>query len=620
MGEIEHALLQIDGIKECRVIARERAGTTGAQKYLAAYYVPGSRADAPSPAAIKDELARLLPDYMMPAACIEMDALPLTVNGKLNTQALPDPGFSFVDQDYAPPTTDTEITLCNLWQEVLGLERVGIHNDFFKVGGDSILSIQIASRARQAGLGCYVKDIFESKTIARLAAHLHGRNVAEAVRSEQGILMGGLDLLPIQQWFVESVESGAFSHPGHWNQSFLLRVPELEPAKLERIIGELADHHDALRIAFARERPGEPGAKGARWLPTYQPEIAVSCLRVLDVGSRTPDEIHRILTGWQSGFDLERGPLFQAGYLYGYQDGSARIYFAAHHMVMDAVSWRILAEDIHTLYMDKPLPRKGSSYRQWVACVKSYAARRPEEAAWWLDRLREIPAPEAGKQAESQTESIVTLDAARTRLLLQEAPSAYNTTVDAVLLTALAYALRDLNDQDVQGITLEGHGREDIDATLDISRTVGWFTTVFPVRPRLWRFRGHGQHSVHLQRPAADQLQLPRAVRQTGRLLAGRCGRQWERYSSWQPGAPCGGHQRHGQRRQADFQRGHQDGPCRDSRAGGQPEGTSHQGHRALHGQVCTDRQELYPKRLQLRTHQPGAVGSLAIAVDRDIP
>ncbi|MEP7107700.1 MAG: amino acid adenylation domain-containing protein [Ferruginibacter sp.] len=487
LGEIEYALSQITGIKQCCVLAKDRKTEWGSSKFLVGYYVLESKVETLTQTAIYDELTQVLPEYMVPGALVAIKSFPLTINGKLDKRALPDPDFNSSEGGYVAPANEIETALCKIWQEVLGLERVGILDDFFRIGGDSILSIQVTGRIRQGGFNCQVKEIFEYRTIAKLAAHLGKKSSELAIQSEQGILKGDVGLLPIQQWFLEKVDKGEITHPNHWNQSFLVRVPALAPGKLATIIKEIVAYQDVLRIQYFKEQNTQQSASPGiiHWKQVYQPGIEVPELRIIDVSKHTETEVQKLLTGWQSGFDLERGPLFQAGYLYGYEDGSARIYFALHHMLVDAVSWGILADDLRTLYEGRLLPAKGSSYRQWVERVRSYAGQHLSESAYWEEQLNSIPGYLIKYSEKEPCEEFFELNKKLTRSLLKEAPKAYQTEINDLLLTALAYALKELNQNDIQCITLEGHGREEIDASIDHSRTVGWFTTMFPVKLEL---------------------------------------------------------------------------------------------------------------------------------------
>ncbi|MEG4323650.1 condensation domain-containing protein, partial [Microcoleus sp. Aus8_D3] len=404
-------------------------------------------------------------------------------NGKLDKRALPDAEFTSA-ADYVEARTETEEKICKIWSEVLGLERVGVTDDFFRIGGDSILSIQVSNRMRQAGFPCQVKDIFLCKTVEKLSNHLGDPQLALSIKSEQGILEGSFGLLPIQQWFVDRVESGEFLNPSHWNQSFLIRVPPLDQGKLQGVIEELAYYHDALRLRYIKGFPAGTGSKD--WQQEYQKVISIPTVKSADVSRYSPEELHAILTDWQSGFVLEDGLLFQVGYLYGYGDGSARLYLALHHMIVDGVSWRILTEDIKTLYEGKTLGSKGSSYRQWIECVKDYSSNNKEEGKYWATQLLGISRDlEKDAVEEESSSSILELDNELTSLLLHKIPEAYHTEINDLLLTGFAYALKDITGSAVQGITLEGHGRELIDPSLDHSHTVGWFTSMFPVRLEL---------------------------------------------------------------------------------------------------------------------------------------
>jgi non-ribosomal peptide synthase protein (TIGR01720 family) len=307
------------------------------------------------------------------------------------------------------------------------------------------------------------------------------------VQSEQGVLTGEVSLLPIQQWFLEKVETEKLSQPNHWNQSFLVRVPELDINKLFAVIEKLVAYHDVLRMQYNKEE-GNEGSTGKgviHWKQVYQPGVAIPELRILNSSEYSEAEVQQLLTDWQSGFDLEQGPLFQLGYLYGYEDGSARIYFALHHLIIDGVSWRILTEDIKALYEGKSLPAKGSSYRQWSEQMKHYAREHLSEGNYWQEQLNALPDYHTKEKEQEASAASFELDKELTKSLLQQVSKAYHTEINDLLLTAFAYALKEMNQQDIQGITLEGHGREEIDVTIDHSRTVGWFTTLFPVKLQL---------------------------------------------------------------------------------------------------------------------------------------
>jgi amino acid adenylation domain-containing protein/non-ribosomal peptide synthase protein (TIGR01720 family) len=476
LGEIEHALSTIEGIKQTSVLVKEKQLEASTTKHLVAYYVLENKGKITS-ATIQDKLSKLIPEFMVPTAFVELEFFPLTFNGKLDKKALPDPDVQSLIE-YIAPQTNIEEKLCEIWQTVLNIDSVSTNANFFKIGGDSILSIQVSSRIRQAGFKCQVKDIFEYKTIAQLAAHLKKKKSEIAYKTEQGMLSGELEFLPIQKWFLEQVNNNQLPKYNHWNQSFLIKVPVLEVNKLIPVFQKLIAYHDALRIRYIKKQEGSQN----NWSQVYEQTISLREFRTIDISAYTHEEIHTMLTDWQSDFDLEKGILFSVGYLHGYEDGSARIYFALHHMIVDSVSWRILAKDIQLLYSKASLPAKGSSYRQWVEQVGNYPNLNALEATYWKEQLKGIPTyPLQDIKNELSVDSFE-ISKALTKSLLQEISEAYHTEVNDLLLTALAYSLKDINHSTIQGITLEGHGREDIDPSIDHSGTVGWFTTAFPVR------------------------------------------------------------------------------------------------------------------------------------------
>lgn len=479
LKEIEYYMSQIEEIQQVCVSIKERNTEAGNTKYIVAYYVLNSF-NLISKTVILDRLIKLLPEYMIPGAFVEMDSFPLTINGKINKRVLPDPDFSSSPDEYVAPTTELETIVCKIWKLVLGIDRVSITDNFFRIGGDSILSIQVSSRIRQEGYSCQVKDIFEYKTIEKLAKYLSNKNTELHYLSEQGILSGEMGLLPVQRWFTDQIDSGAFPDFNIYNQSFLIRVPDLDLTRLEKVIDELVSYHDLLRVNYIRNSASD--SDHSVWKQAYQPEIRRNQIQTLNISKYSKSEVYEILSDWQSCFDIENGSLFQFGYINGYTDGSARIYVAIHHLIVDGITWRILSEDIQTLYEGRKLPLKGSSYRQWVNSVKEYPNQNRKEDNYWEEQLKNMPLYQKDSAKIEIQEDYFALEELATLSLLHDIPKAYNTEINDLLLTALAYSLKDINQSDIQGITLEGHGREDIDTHIDHSRTLGWFTTMFPVK------------------------------------------------------------------------------------------------------------------------------------------
>ncbi len=465
LEEIEAQLLKQAHVVHAAVIAKEASGS----KQLVAYIVcdqifdEGSENKQDYIQALRAQLATFLPDYMIPAHMMLLDQMPLTVSGKVNRQALPKFASDMLEQ-YVEPSNAVEATLCCIWAEVLNLEKVGVEDDFFRIGGDSILSIQLASKLRAAGFACSIKTLFECRTVQSLAQAISAHNALSIIDAEQGVLEGSFGLLPIQQYFFASHHI----RPHHWNQSFLIKVPQLEFARLEAILPLLVNQHDALRLCY------QNGAQ------TYHCAIPIPEIKRLECANLTVDDLQAKLTEWQSHFDIINGPLWQVGYIEGYADGSARIYFALHHLIVDAVSWRILAEDLKTLYEGGVVGTKTSSYRQWVNAVSTYGDRHQDELPYWRSVVQDQRVyPKLDDYPHTYQ---MKLDQDWTRDLVQRSSQTYYTEINDLLLTALAYALHAWNGSSGNHIILEGHGRENIAETLDVDHTIGWFTTLYPVR------------------------------------------------------------------------------------------------------------------------------------------
>lgn len=495
LGEIESIISSYNEVVQSVVLAKEHKNVVGevtGNKYLVGYYVSKARLDEDG---ILSYLQTRLPEYMVPSILVHLEKLPLTINGKSDRKALPDPEFSSSDS-YVAPRNELESQVCHIWSEVLGLaeDKVGIRDDFFRLGGDSIVSIQLVSRLRQRlGLNVSVKDIFSYKNIERLHDNVLNKassNTKLSLRTEQGLLSGEVALLPIQEWFFES----NFTAAHHWNQSFIIKTPVLDLNKLRISISKLVEHHDSFRLRYKKNKDSVV-AQGAvaNTIQYYDSNAKIEELKTLDIRTLTAKqgskgfetELQSILTNWQSSFDLAHGPVYSIGYIYGYSDGSAQIYFALHHLIVDAVSWRILVEDLRDIYNGKDLSTKGSSYRQWAEVVKNYADTYSKEQEYWSNVVVDYHAKSLTKLVVSEeTQNLRSFQLApeQTQQLLKESNRAYHTQVNDILLTALGFALSEITGSRVNHIILEGHGREEIDSSIDITRTIGWFTTMYPVR------------------------------------------------------------------------------------------------------------------------------------------
>ncbi len=436
-----------------------------------------------------EELRRLLgkrlPEYMVPGQIVCLEELPLTGNGKVDRRALPDPGGPAHAREFTPAAGAVEERLAQLWAEVLGLASVGVRDDFFELGGDSILALQIVARARQSGLRLTPPQMFEHRTVAELAAVVGS---APDVDAEQGRVTGDVPLTPIQRWFVEQ----ELVHPERFNQALMLEVPEEADASvLDGAIRALVSHHDALRLRLARSDGG--------WRQWVEEEEAAEVFRYVDLdGTRETDRtaaIERVAEAAEGALDPERGPLVGV-VLVGLGAGvSRRLLVVVHHLAVDAVSWQVLLEDLWKAYRqlrdgdDVAFGEKTTSFRSWAQRLETYAGSadlRGELAHWRRQApARWEPLPVEVREGENLEGTVdrVTVELTReeTDALLREVPATYRTRVDDVLLGALLGAFHAWTARSWLLVELEGHGREGLFEDVDLSRTVGWFTSQYPV-------------------------------------------------------------------------------------------------------------------------------------------
>ena len=414
---------------------------------------------------------------MVPAAVLVMDALPLTPNGKLDTRALPAPEYQDVDR-YRAPADAVEEILADIYAQVLGLERVGVEESFFELGGDSILSMQVVARARAAGLVCRPRDIFVEQTVARLA------RVAGVADGAAGVIdegVGPVVATPIIRW-LHSVEGPI----DQFNQTVVVQAPVgATEADVVVVLQALLDRHAMLRL-----RVDDDGAGGwSLTVPEAGSVDARGCLQAVEVLSE------EAVVGARSRLNPTAGVMLSALWV----ASTGRLVVIVHHLAVDGVSWRILLEDLNIAWAQHRggqqvvLPAGGTSFGRWASLLAEYA-RRPDvvqQAEAW----RQIAATPTGLAAvqpavdtyASAGNLSVWLDAETTRMLLGEVPTAFHAGVHEVLLIAFAVAWAEFLGSGGTPIVIdvEGHGRQEelgaLDGQVDLSRTVGWFTTKYPV-------------------------------------------------------------------------------------------------------------------------------------------
>ncbi|MEU8928047.1 amino acid adenylation domain-containing protein [Kitasatospora sp. NPDC048545] len=489
-GEVEAALSRLPSVAQARAVVREdRPG----DRRLVAYLVPAA-AEPPTPAGLRAELARTLPDHLVPAAFVTVDALPLTRNGKLDLGALPAPDYGAESTGRTPRTAREEL-LCALVASVVGLERVGADDDFFALGGDSIMSIQLVGRARREGLQFTVRDVFTHRTPAALARV--ATDPAATAPAERVPGTGRLALTPVMRAFAE--RGGPI---GHFSQSHVVAVPAgARPEQLYAALQAVLDQHDALRARL--------DTSGAEWELDVPPAGAVraeTCLHRVDVRAfAEEDERYAALlvaegTRARTELDPAAGRMVRAVWFDAGPHRPGRLLLIAHHLVVDGVSWRILLPDLAEAWRavagggTPRLQPVGTSLRGWSRLLAEAASTpgREAELPLWAGVLAAGEPPLGGRALDPAADThatagrvVVTVPETVTRAVLSTVPAAYQAGVDDVLLAAFALAATEWRPGLGTGVLvdLEGHGREEeAVGGADLSRTVGWFTNTYPVR------------------------------------------------------------------------------------------------------------------------------------------
>ncbi|MBV4490402.1 non-ribosomal peptide synthetase [Pseudomonas oryzicola] len=477
LGEIEARLLELPSVQEAVVLAQD--GANG--KQLVACVVPADSSQEQG--ALRDSLRAALkaglPDYMVPAHLLLLDQLPLTPNGKLDRKALPQADASQLQGEYVAPQSALEQQIAAIWADVLKREQVGLTDNFFELGGDSIISLQVVSRARQADIHFTPKELLQHQTVQGLASVARR---SEAPALEQAAVTGPVPLIPVQRWFFEQ----ALAAPDHWNQAVLLEPAQaLDAALLRQALGDLHSHHDVLRLN-AWQHDGH-------WQAAIGTAVPTELLWVCECANA--EALAQLADQAQRSLKLTEGPLLRA-VLATLPDASQRLLLVIHHLVVDGVSWRVLLEDLQQAYQahaaGQPvkLPAKTSAFKAWAEQLQAYASRQvlQQELHFWRDQLQDasdaLPCDNPhGENRHKHAATVSTrLDSAATRQLLQQAPAAYRTQINDLLLTALARTVSRWTGLPQVLVRLEGHGREDLFAGIDLSRTVGWFTSMYPVK------------------------------------------------------------------------------------------------------------------------------------------
>ncbi|MGW6722744.1 amino acid adenylation domain-containing protein, partial [Streptomyces sp. NPDC054995] len=468
LGEVETAVGAHPHVGQVAVVVREdRPGV----KRLVAYLVPADADAGVDVGAVRADVAGRLPDYMVPSAFVVLDALPLTVNGKLDRKALPAPEFTGTGGGRRPGTPVEEI-LCGIFAELLGVEDVSADDGFFELGGDSIISIQLVSRARKAGLALSPRDVFHHRTPAALAVVAEALTSPAAEDPEAG--RGEAPETPIVGWLREL--GGPVDG---FNQTMLVRTPEgASYERIEAALQVLLDHHDALRARRLVQGDGT-------WTLDIPSPGAVRAADILRTGA---GDIGAAAAAARQRLAPEAGVMLQAVWF----AEVGRLLLMVHHLVVDGISWRILLPDLAQAYAGADLDPVGTPYRRWAQHLRALAEDRALELPLWRSVLAGDDTPLGARPLDPAVDTAATvrhlslvLPVEVTAPLLTKVPAAFRAGVNDVLLTGFAQAVAGWRSGGASSgvlVDLEGHGREDVVAGVDLSRTVGWFTSMFPVR------------------------------------------------------------------------------------------------------------------------------------------
>ena len=483
-GEVEAALRQHAAVRDAIVNPYE---DSPGDKSLVAYLLTEENQILKTQD-LRAFLNSRLPEYMLPSAFMFLDEFPLSRNGKIDRKSLPAPesSRSQLSKAYVAPRTTEEEKLAAIWAETLRIERVGIDDNFFELGGDSILGLQICFKAQQQAMHIRIKQIFECPTIGELASVcIYQPSHSEDVRVE-----GYAPLTPSQHCFFES----EFEEPDHWNASFVVEIRHrIQADILRQAFIKLYEHHDALRLRYARNGKG--------WVQYYSEDEDVAGIPLIvqdlcgmgevDAGRAIRDRVEDMHTA----MDLERGPLALALYCESDREWESKLVVVFHHLIIDGISWRIIIDDIEKLYQQISqdevieLPPKTCSYGEWSQSLSVLASssRMDEQIEYWRslpwEKVSSLPVDdENAERLEGGARSmLMSLSKEETTSLLLNVPAAFGAKMIDVLLTSLSFTLQKWTKSRAVNVDIETHGRHETIEDLDVSRTVGWFSTRFPV-------------------------------------------------------------------------------------------------------------------------------------------
>ncbi|WP_437525327.1 amino acid adenylation domain-containing protein [Sorangium sp. So ce726] len=485
LGEIEAALAQHPDIKQAVVCVESTP--SGARRLVACYVA--ERGAALEPRALEEAVAARLPRAMVPSAWVALERMPLTANGKVDRTALLELAHRHhqgASAAYRAPSSEAERRMAALWAGILTLDRVGVDDNFFALGGDSLLGIALVERAREAGLNVTPRQLFQHQTIARLAAACASPDRAAVdVEPENG----ERPLTVLQRWYLE--EAGGRTRPARWNVNLLLEaVAPLDLDRLARASLVLVNRHEALRARFERAPSGFRQVIDAPW--TEAPFACVDLSRIPEDQRRA--ELERHCDRMQDEYELERGRLFRIVFFRWDEQGRGRLWLNAHHLVVDWMSMMIAALDLQSIYdqlattATPRLPPTGASAGRWTRALERWVSDEilPNERAYWLslpwDEIDPLPADHPATRHLSTVESVrdhwASLPEQESQVILRDLPARIGVSTEHALIAAVLRGVTAWTGRDWQDIMVLNSGRDLMPhhPELDASRTVGWLS------------------------------------------------------------------------------------------------------------------------------------------------
>lgn len=473
LEEIESALRKLPGIRDAVVTLSEKGG-----KHLCAYFIANEKKDITR---IKEQMRKELPEYMVPPAIMQISKIPVSTNGKTDRKALPDISIKS-ESNYLAPHNKIEATAAGIFEEILGVDKIGMNDNFYELGGDSIKAIRVVSRMRELKYELAIRDIMQERVIGTIITKM--KKIGENSEFEQGEITGEVPLTPIQKSFF----SWNLRNPSHFNQSVMLKYcRRFDKSVLKEVLSEIIAHHDMLRVVYSNSKQKILSIKDRDWVNILE----------FDLSDRSDKEFENVVfekgTIIQKGMDLVNGPLIKTVIFRTHE--SDYLMICIHHLIVDGISWRILIEDIINGYVQYErerkitLPKKTASYLTWSKSLLDYSSSEElqKEIPYWNSINQSIAELSLDGDIESHDandgEEQITIMFSReqTEKLLYEAGNAFHTEINDLLLTALGHAFYKWCKKKKIGLHLEGHGREKLNKDIETDRTVGWFTSVYPV-------------------------------------------------------------------------------------------------------------------------------------------